>query len=102
MKPKCSSRSLAATGLAGSWLGWESPAFAQSPGKARGKKELADLVSNAKIAHDHKKPVAHHRPIAAKHAADAREHTELAAKCKVHPTPMKSGARMPRRTHLTD
>jgi len=61
-------------------------ASAQSSGQMLSKKQLADLVSTAKTAADHRKLAAHYLAAAAKHEAEAQEHRELAAKYKAHST----------------
>ncbi len=63
-----------------------STASGQSSGKALSKKQLADLVANAKTAADHRRLAEHYRAMAAKHELEAKEHIELAAKYRAHPT----------------
>jgi len=64
--------------------------LAQSTGKTLSKKQLADLVANAKTAADHRKLAEHYRAAAAKHEMEAKEHTELAAKYKANPSMSES------------
>lgn len=60
-------------------------ASGQSSGKMLTKKQLADLVSTAKTAADHRKLAEHYRAAAAMHEAEAQEHVALAAKYKANP-----------------
>lgn len=50
------------------------------------KDELKSLVAGAKTAQDHERLAAHFAAKADELDAEAREHTELAAEYKVHPT----------------
>ncbi len=63
---------------------------AQSPGQTLSKKQLSNLVANAKTAADHRKLAAHYLAAASKHEAEAQEHLELAGKYKANPTASES------------
>lgn len=79
-------RTFAATVLtAGSALA-ALPVHAQSPEKTLTKKQLNDLVANAKTPEDHRKLAAYYNAVAARMEQEAKEHAELAAKYKANPT----------------
>lgn len=79
-------RSFGVAALTGGALMLSSGASGQAAGNILTKKQLAELVSTAKTAEDHRKLAAHYRAVAAKHEMEAKEHVELAAKYKANPT----------------
>ena len=83
-------RAFTVSALIGGSLMLSRDANAQTPGKSLSKKQLADLVATSKTAADHRKLAQHYRAMAAKHELEAKEHVELAAKYKAHPTASES------------
>ena len=83
-------RSFGVAALTGGALMLSRGASGQAAGNLLTKKQLAELVSTAKTAEDHRKLAAHYRAVAAKHEMEAKEHVELAAKYKANPTASES------------
>ena len=86
-------RAFAVVALAGGSLLLSQDVHAKSSSKSLSKKQLADLVSTAKTAGDHRRLAEHYRATALKHEMEAQEHVELAAKYKANPNP--SEVKMP-------
>ena len=63
---------------------------AQHSSKILSRKQLADLVSTAKTADDHRKLAEHYRAMATQHEVEADEQVELAAKYRANPTASES------------
>lgn len=83
-------RSFGVVALTGGALMLSRGANGQASGNILIKKQLADLVSTAKTAEDHRKLAAHYRAVAAKHEMEAKEHVALAAKYRANPTASES------------
>ena len=68
---------------------------AQHSSKILSRKQLADLVSTAKTADDHRKLAEHYRAMATQHEVEADEQVELAAKYRAAGTSLRRGSSEP-------